>query len=333
MTSMTRAIPVSLYLREDRPWLSARAGTRDVEDLSASARDALELLQRQGALFSIDLTQQLQLLPSQLDEVLGELASSGWLTADGFAGLRQLIRQGPSGESARLAGRYRRVRKSLQGPGRWTAMGAVGSSAIDQDAIEEWAWQLVRRWGVVFRNLALREQLAPQWWELLKVYRRLEARGELRGGRFISQVSGEQFATSDAVRELRSLRRNPSPSQLLVISAADPLNLTGVLGPGPRIPALTEHQVVYLQGRVVGWKKAEETWISPDLSAPQQQRLAEEWHIAGFMANSQPDPPREPDASQENGAAGIDPAADEPKKKKPRRRAASRAGIPRPFPF
>jgi ATP-dependent Lhr-like helicase len=182
----------------------------------------------------------------------------------------------------------------------------------EDEAVEEWAWQLLRRWGVVFRDIALREPLAPPWWQLLRAYRRLEARGELRGGRFIRGVGGEQFAASEAIRQLRALRE-PHESSLLIISASDPLNLTGVIGGGMRIPALATHQIACLGGRVVGWKKAEESWVSSDLSVSQRQLLAWHWGLGGV----------ETEASTQS---------DRPRRKK-RRKPAARSGVPKPFPF
>ncbi|WP_437231242.1 DEAD/DEAH box helicase [Planctomicrobium sp. SH661] len=326
MASMTRAIPVSLFLREDQPWLMQRSVDAPVEELSPCAQELLALLQTQGALFSSDLCQRLKLLPSQLDELLGELVAYGWLTADGFAGLRQLINSGTNDSRPGLPSRYRRVRQRTQGLGRWTLMNRPESDLTPDQHVEEWAWQLIRRWGVVFRDLVLRECLAPQWWELLKVYRRLEARGELRGGRFIRGVSGEQFATSEAIRELRSIRSDESPAQLLILSGADPLNLTGVVGSGMRIPGLAAHGVAYRKGQVVGWKKGEDHWIFSGLSKSEQHLLASQWGIVGTSETVQGPEHRETERTSTEAELQAE-------KKKRRNRTPARAGIPKPFPF
>jgi len=378
MAAMTRAIPVSLFLRADHSWLTRKSSSENAVpsllqtpqvlsghdnsehrelpernpeqsgpsgELSPSAQDLLKILQTQGALFASDLCQRLQLLPSQLNDLLGELVSQGVLTSDGFAGLRQLINSGPTESRPGLPGRYRRVRQQSQSLGRWTVLTAPASTLSTEAEVEEWAWQLIRRWGVVFRDLVLREPLAPQWWQLLKTYRRLEARGELRGGRFIRNVSGEQFATSEAIRELRAIRNDDAPAQLLVISGADPLNLTGVIGSSLRIPALAAHGVAYKKGQVVGWKKGDEHWIFSDLPTAEQQQLAMQW---GIIRNSAPILPSQPVESRSlgvqpsetmNGATSTNPGPTstarelESEKKKRRPRTPTRSGVPKPFPF
>lgn len=334
MASMTRSIPVSIFLRADQHWL-AQQPLRLSDEFSASARELLGVLQSQGALFSSDLCQRLHLLPSQLNSLLGELVSSGWLTADGFAGLRQLINSSVSEPKPGLPGRYRRMRQQTQGLGRWTLLTVPESPLTEAERNEEWAWQLIRRWGVVFRDLAVREVLAPEWWQLLKVYRRLEAQGELRGGRFVRGVSGEQFATSEAIRELRALRNTDSAPQLLVISGADPLNLTGVIGTGMRIPALATHGVAYRRGQVVGWKKGEDHWIFSGLTTAEQQQLATQWGITGTAAMV-PQMVMTPQSVERNcnPVAPTSTAAElEFEKKKRRSSQPTRSGIPKPFPF
>jgi ATP-dependent Lhr-like helicase len=137
----------------------------------------------------------------------------------------------------------------------WNISDSGGSSPSSSEIAEQWAWQLLRRWGVVFRDLLIREPGAPRWFELLQIYRRLEARGELRGGRFITGVSGEQFALGETVRKLRQLRDQNSTEEYLVVSAADPLNLVGVLTPHPRVPAMASHRVLYQNGLPVAWRR------------------------------------------------------------------------------
>ena len=220
LSSITKVVPVAIYLREDLPWLIARRPEKPEQQLSGAARDVIQLLEQQGALFANDLLNQTGLLPTHLSDTLGELVSAGLLTADGFAGLRRLIKSDSSEEQSRTRSRRTRVRKPATGIGRWNIWrGDVDAPARD-DVLEEWAWQLIRRWGVVFRELVVREPLAPKWWELSRVFRRLEARGELRGGRFVKGVGGEQFAMSDTVRQLRELRNKEETERqhLVVIS-------------------------------------------------------------------------------------------------------------------
>ena len=205
-------------------------------------------------MFAADLVRQTQMLAAQMDEVLGELVSRGHVTADGFAGLRQLIQEQRRLNRAHLkrrrAGLVRR-RNTVGGTGRWSLWrpeAAALDSATADNLVEQWAWQLLRRWGVVFRDLLVKEPGAPGWYELSRVYRRLEARGEIRGGRFVAGVGGEQFATADAVAQLRTLRDEPPPGELVIISAADPTNLVGILNGEPRIPSTASNRVAYFDG-------------------------------------------------------------------------------------
>ncbi len=257
MSSMTKSIPVGLMLREDAAWLGTmRNGVLD-EPLTSPAEHVLEVLTQKGAMFAADLAQAIQMLPAQLPDVLGELVARGRVTADGFSGLRQLI-QGAAIPSRR-ATRQRIVRqRQSQSVGRWSVWNisdASASSPSSSELAEQWAWQLLRRWGVVFRDLLMREPGAPRWFELLQIYRRLEARGELRGGRFITGVSGEQFALGETVRNLRQLRDQESTEEYLVLSAADPLNLVGVLTPHARVPAMASYRVLYLNGIPLAWRR------------------------------------------------------------------------------
>lgn len=358
MSSMTRAIPVSLFLREDFAWL-AGAGpsgtesseTPDVDPLSASAREVLDLLFQEKALFSSDIAQRLKLLPSQLHELLGELAAGGRLTADGFGGLRQLIRNQSDTSQRGIGSRSQRVRAGGAGQGRWSLLTEPESPAAGE-ADEAWAWQLIRRWGVVFRELAVREPLSPPWWRLTRVYRRLEARGELRGGRFVRGVGGEQYALSEAIRELRTIRRRERTPQLLIMSAADPLNLTGVIGNSPRIPSQASHRIAWRAGRVVGWKKADETWISPELPVDDQLRLSSQWGVVernqdpAFRIEDSEESRRISAALNETPPSTLDSGHSTPLKPQlppvvnihtpaggQKRRQARRSGIPRPYPF
>ena len=269
MASLTRVVPLSIYLRSDLDWLQEGTATGDSSTLSTPAQDVLTLLQQQGAMFAADLMGTLRLLPDQLNDVLGELVSQGFLTADGFAGLRALLSARTQRTESSLPAKFVRRRAPLAGAGRWALWRRPTNDASpahsdrtqvhsDESAraaaktvVENWAWQLLRRWGVVFRDLLEREPGAPRWFELLQVYRRLEARGEIRGGRFITGVAGEQFAVGDTVRQLRALRDGGPQRELVVISAADPLNLAGILTPHERVPSIASNRLAYLDGRPV----------------------------------------------------------------------------------
>ena len=318
MTSVTRAVPVSFYLREDLPWLADKSPVRQLENLGDSSQEILEMLQKDGALFARDILNQSNLLPTQLDELLGELVAYGWITSDGFSGLRKLTQTQADKRVHRRRSPRHRERKPATNIGRWTLWHPGKSELSNEEVTEQWAWQLIRRWGVVYRDLVLREPLAPQWWELLRVYRRLEARGEIRGGRFIRGVGGEQFGTGEAVRELRSIRDAKEEPELVIISAADPLNLTGIIGPDKRISGLSGNRVAFLDGSVIGWKKGDEHWIAEKISPEHTEEIA-----VGFGIKLKRVPlPKETPAKESKRKS---------KKKRPPNREGS--GVPKPFPF
>jgi ATP-dependent Lhr-like helicase len=271
MASLTRVAPISLFLREDATWLTANAPHPDREGLSSPAVQVCEILQERGAMFTADLLAAAQMLPSQLDDVLGELVTRGWITADGFAGLRTLIAEkSPRGRHAshHRSERRRTTRTAL---GRWSLRvsfvdvappsPAAATVRPSPNIAEDWAWQLLRRWGIVFRDLLQREDGAPLWFEVLQVLRRLEARGEIRGGRFITGVGGEQFALTDTIQQLRRLRDEAPAQEVLVISAADPLNLAGIVTKHDRVPRTASNRLAYLDGRpVAGFQAGEVCW-------------------------------------------------------------------------
>jgi ATP-dependent Lhr-like helicase len=173
----------------------------------------------------------------------------GIVTSDGFAGLRALIT--PSAKRKPLGAAHRRHRTvpfGIETAGRWSLLSGGTPIETEAAAVEAQARTLLRRYGVMFRRLLEREANAPLWRELLLVYRRLEARGEIRGGRFVAGKAGEQFALPEAVGELRATRREAPAGQLVALSAADPLNLTGIITPGERIPALGGNRILYQDG-------------------------------------------------------------------------------------
>jgi ATP-dependent helicase Lhr and Lhr-like helicase len=252
-----RTTPIALFLREHaEQWLSGRndAGY----ELSSYATMVKEVLQQRGASFFHELVALSGLLPTQVEQALSELAGAGQVTSDSFAGLRALIT--PASKRKPLTGARRRRRTAphgIESAGRWSLLlaaaggsgpaSASASSGLPEHA-ELAARTLLRRYGVVFKRLLARETSAPRWRDLLMVYRRLEARGEIRGGRFVSGVSGEQFALPEAVGQLRSIRRLDGGQRLISVSGADPLNLTGIITPGERIAGLTSNRILYRDG-------------------------------------------------------------------------------------
>lgn len=226
----TRAAPVTIFLREDASWLIEPCERAD--GLSHAARDVVEALRLRGASFMTDLVKTSGRLKSEVEDALWELSAAGFVTADGFDNLRGLVDP-----------QRRRLRRHAAG--RWAMLETPSpSAASESDRIETFARQLLERWGVVFRDLIAREALAPAWRDLLIVLRRMEARGEIRGGRFVSGFLGEQFARPEAVDLLRAIRRKPPDAQLR-IAASDPLNLAGIITPGPRVSPLASQPVGY----------------------------------------------------------------------------------------
>ena len=255
-----RSSPIALYQRENlHDWLVLTQPNSAIE-LSIVSHAVFEALQRGGALFFAELVRRSGLLPSQVEEALSQLAALGLVTSDSFDGLRALLV--PSNKRptfGRNIGKRRRktTLASIEFAGRWsllkTEVTSVRSrngaeSSARQAAIEKFARALLRRYGVVFRRLLERESLGVNWYDLGRIYRRWEARGEIRGGYFVGGVSGEQFALRGAIGLLRSIRKGPSNGELITLSAADPLNLQGILTPGPRIASLTASRILFRDG-------------------------------------------------------------------------------------
>ncbi|MGH8770797.1 MAG: Lhr family helicase, partial [Burkholderiales bacterium] len=239
-----RTTPIALIARRNvRLW---SVGERAPANLSSRARLVAEHLRSRGASFFDELLDATNLLQTQLEDALAELAALGQVNCDSFAGLRALLV--PSDRRASISGRRRRMGLSLHDAGRW-AMLPSGTQSADRETTEHAANSLLKRYGVVFFRLLEREpSFLPPWRELLGVYRRWEARGEIRGGRFVAGVPGEQFALPEAIGLLREMRRKEHDGTLVSISAADPLNVVGSVVPGPRVPALTGNRVLYRDG-------------------------------------------------------------------------------------
>lgn len=293
MTGITRNAPVSFFLREDIPWLSCfNQVSSNLEDseaehhLSSPAQEVQELLTRRGALFAADLMATTQALPSQIADSLGELISRGLVTSDSYSGMRQFT-EDRSTKQRRTSRKSRiglvRKRSTPNNTGRWSIWRREASEEVEErslqyfEYVEQWAWQLIRRWGVVFRDLMSKEAGAPRWFELLQVYRRLEARGEIRGGRFVTGVAGEQFAMSGTIQELRKLRDAPTSDELTILSATDPLNLTGILTKDARVPATPANRIAYWNGNLIAWSKNEELFLLTKVSEKLKREL-----ILGF---------------------------------------------------
>jgi len=214
-------------------------------------------LRARGALFFQDLKALTGLLPSQLEEALRELAALGLVSSDTFAAVRAIsgVKTGQVPAKLRRFARMK-VHRPASPIGRWSLFPGACELTEPAARIERWCKLLLARYGVLFRDLLAREPAAPPWWELARVLRRMELRGEVRGGRFIARVGGEQFAIESAVSRLRDLRDGQPSKEWSLISAADPLNLSGVISEGPRIPAMHKNALVLQNGRVVAAKIA-----------------------------------------------------------------------------
>jgi ATP-dependent helicase Lhr and Lhr-like helicase len=249
-----RSTPITLLARRHAPLWTSLSPAADAVGLSARAQAVMDCIRAHGASFFDELVEGTGLLRTQVEEALAELVALGLVNSDSFGGLRALLV--PSDRRRPGAGGRRRRRTLLFGmedAGRWAlAHRARPGPATPQtrpEAVEHAARRLLLRYGVVFWRLLEREaDWLPPWRDLLRVYRRLEARGEIRGGRFVAGFSGEQYALPDAVGMLREVRRKPPSEAWVSLSGADPLNLVGILTPGPKLAALTGNRVLYRSG-------------------------------------------------------------------------------------
>jgi ATP-dependent helicase Lhr and Lhr-like helicase len=249
----SRATPITLAIRDDLPWLlrAARGDLAPAEPGPGRTRDVLGALRQHGALFRPDLGVITGRLPSEVEEALWDGVARGLVTADGFRAVRSLLRRSPRSRPSGLGGLRRgRTGAGAGSAGRWSLLPGPSLDADRDELAEAVAEQLAVRWGVVFHDLAARENLALPWREILWAFRRMEARGTIRGGRFVAGFSGEQFAHPDALDVLRTVRKQRLTGEPLQISAADPLNLTSIVLPGPRIPAIPANTVTYIDGAV-----------------------------------------------------------------------------------
>jgi ATP-dependent Lhr-like helicase len=290
----TNAAPITFYIRETADWLPHALAQQSVNEellaaaLSPAALRIRSILQQRGACFANDLQRVTGLARGETAHALWELATAGLAAADGFDQLRALMdpRRKSGANDTRgkrptrtTAGRWSLLCEAKEGSGATSMMvssslsslssrvgseearAEVRSAAIQRAkqtdaALESFARMLLARYGVLFRDLLTRESNAPKWRELLGILRRLEARGEVRGGRFVSGFGGEQFALPEAVDSLREARKHDS-LQEVTVAAADPLNLAGIIVPGERVPAVPGREVLYRNGVI--WSEGAET--------------------------------------------------------------------------
>jgi len=249
----SRATPITLVIRDDLAWLlaAARGAACPASPGPGRTRDVLDALAARGALFQTDLALATGRLPGEIEEALWDGVARGLLTADGFRAVRSLFAQRSLAQTALGRHRLRRGGQlASRTAGRWSLLPPPMPDCDPDELAEAVAEQLAVRWGVVFRDLLVRENIAVPWREVLWAFRRMEARGTVAGGRFVNGFSGEQFAHPDAVVMLREIRKRPRDGETISLSAADPLNLVGTVLPGPRIPAVATNTVSYTDGAV-----------------------------------------------------------------------------------
>jgi ATP-dependent Lhr-like helicase len=241
----TSVAPITFFIREDADWMIPRhpgAGLAENNGLSHGAQKVLDFLRQRGASFFADIVRGTEKLKAEIETALWELVAAGLVTADGFDNLRSLI--DPKRRAGQGSGRTTRPRHNA---GRWALLHA--EEVVERPrTIEAACWMLLRRYGIVIRDVLAREANLPPWRELLAGFRRLEDRGEIRGGRFVDGFIGEQFALPVAVESVRALRKLDSTQGTVTLSAADPLNLVGILVPGERVPAISGNSVMYRAG-------------------------------------------------------------------------------------
>jgi ATP-dependent Lhr-like helicase len=246
MPSPLRTAPIALLTRRHAAQWSALSPPVARGELSANAQAIAEFLHAHGASFFDELREGTGLLRTQTEEALAELAAAGRITSDSFAGLRALLTPLQRGRRPARAAR-------LEQAGRWAlARRNLSSASLHQqkaEAIDHAARALLLRYGIVFRRLLEREAAwLPPWRDLLNIYRRMEARGEIRCGRFVAGFAGEQFALPEAAGKLREVQRTPPTNETISLSGADPLNLVGIVTPGAKLPALAANRLLYRDG-------------------------------------------------------------------------------------
>ena len=274
-TAPIKSTPITLLPRKGlAQWRILTSHKTDIP-LSGIAEKVTQTLELRGASFFEELLDQTNLLCSQLESALAELVSKGLVSADSFSGLRALLVPDQK-RRGKLKPLFR-----LDDAGRWTLIHPANANLqstesdpqIKRNAIEYFVNVLLRRYGVIFRALLTRETLSPAWGEILPTLRRMEARGELRGGRFVAGHSGEQFARPDAIELLRKLRKSQEDKEYISISAADPLNLIGIITPGKKISAFANNRILFQDGIPIAVLSGKEIQYLRPVEEPQQWEI------------------------------------------------------------
>jgi ATP-dependent helicase Lhr and Lhr-like helicase len=266
-----RNTPIALLRRKNFAlWNAVFPSSQNAPEFSTTTQLVYDYLSSRGASFFTDIVENTELLRSQVEEALAELVASGVVVSDSFSGLRALLTPGSRKTQAAARRKHRQPVYDMATAGRWSILKRGDASAAlkqtDSQLAEEVAWVLLKRYGVVFKRLLEREGINVPWRVLLRVYHRLEARGEIRGGRFVANISGEQFALPEAVGMLRSIRREGAQESMISVSAADPLNLAGIITTGSRITAHTGNRVLYQDGAPIAALESGETRFLVELT-------------------------------------------------------------------
>ncbi|MFZ0062100.1 MAG: DEAD/DEAH box helicase [Pyrinomonadaceae bacterium] len=263
-----RSTPIALLRRRDFALWNSAFPRPSVEELtfSTTTQVVYDYLKTRGASFFNDIVEVTKLLRSQVEESLAELVAQGLVVSDSFTGLRALLTPSHRKTNAAARRKHRQAVYDMATAGRWSILERGSGDVVDSEAAEKIARIFLKRYGVVFKRLLEREGVTIPWRVLLRIYHRLEARGEIRGGRFVAGISGEQFALPEAVGLVRSIRRAPALETMISVSAADPLNLVGIITPGGRITAHSSNRVLYRDGAAVAVLEAGETRFLVELS-------------------------------------------------------------------
>lgn len=300
-----RSTPIALLPRKNARLWAGFTEQPERAQLTPKAQQVADSIRTNGASFFDEIVEHAGLLPNQVEEALAELVALGIVNSDSFGGLRALLlpsdRRRPGGHAKRKrriaifgmqeAGRWALVRREpvLAGLAPDSKASALRAEPYSPEAIEHVCRTLLRRWGVVFWKVLEREaDWLPPWRDMLMCLRRLEARGEIRGGRFVAGFSGEQFAVPEAIGLLRDARRKPHNNELISLSAADPLNLIGILTPGGRLPSITGNRVLYRDGLPIAIYAAGEVRFLGQLEAKEQweaQNVLLRRHVPALLAD------------------------------------------------
>jgi ATP-dependent Lhr-like helicase len=275
-----RSTPITLLSRRNVPLWAALTDQSDPGHLTSRGRAVADFLREHGASFFDEIAEHAGMLPVEVEDSLAELVALGMVNSDSFAGLRVLLlpsgRRGAQSKISASYGARRKRRLALFGmadAGRWALVRrpTAAVSVRHEEAVEQVVRTLLRRWGVIFWKLLAREaDWLPPWRDILMCCRRLEARGELRGGRFVAGFSGEQYASAEAVVLLRDVRRRPHTQQLVSLSAADPLNLIGIITPGARLASLAGNRLIYRDGLPIATYAADQVQYLGEFPAKEQ---------------------------------------------------------------